>query len=439
MSRFAIFNMVFFVIMPGVTAMGFTQTDWDKYLGNPVLDVGSAGSWDDVSSGMGTVLFDGATYHMWYAGLDGFNSRIGHATSSDGISWTKDPLNPVLDLGTPGSWDDNHVYLPCVLVVGSTFHMWYDGNDGSKERIGHATSPDGISWTRDPLNPVLDVGSPGSWDDTEVFPAAGSVIFDGNDYHLWYGGVNNTTSIYAIGHATSPDGINWTKDALNPVMGIGTSGAWDDGGVIPGTVSFDGTSYHAWYSGHGGDYRYRVGYATSPDGINWTKDILNNPVLDFGTAGSWDSNQAWNGSVLFDSTANTYKMWYDGGPFFSERMGYATSVSTGIDDNSFIKLPSRFELSQSYPNPFNPSTTISYQVPRRSEVQIEIYNTLGQKVRTLLNARKEPGTYQAIWDGRNDSGVQVGSGVYLYRMAAGDPSTGSGQGFVQTRKMILLK
>jgi choice-of-anchor B domain-containing protein len=112
-----------------------------------------------------------------------------------------------------------------------------------------------------------------------------------------------------------------------------------------------------------------------------------------------------------------------------------------IDDVSFegnpsdIKSPKElvtvFALKPNYPNPFNPTTTIAYQVPHKSDVRIEIYNTLGQKVRTLLNDHKEPGEYQAIWDGRNDSGAQVGSGVYLYRLVARD--------FVQVRKMILMK
>lgn len=94
-------------------------------------------------------------------------------------------------------------------------------------------------------------------------------------------------------------------------------------------------------------------------------------------------------------------------------------------------LPETFALNPNYPNPFNPITTISYQVPRQSEVRIEIYTTLGQKVRTLLNDQKEPGAYEAIWNGRSDGGAQVSSGVYLYRMIAGN--------FVQTRKMVLMK
>lgn len=115
------------------------------------------------------------------------------------------------------------------------------------------------------------------------------------------------------------------------------------------------------------------------------------------------------------------------------------ALPVGIQPPYAGELPIAYALDRSYPNPFNPSTTIAYQVPRQSDVRIEIYNMLGQRVRTLLNDRKKPGSYQVIWDGRNDSSAQVGSGVYLYRMIAMDPSTGSGQRFVQTRKMILLK
>ena len=102
---------------------------------------------------------------------------------------------------------------------------------------------------------------------------------------------------------------------------------------------------------------------------------------------------------------------------------------TGIENPE--GLPSSFAMRSNYPNPFNPSTTISYQVPRQSDVRIEIYNMLGQKVRTLINNRREPGDYEAIWNSKNDSGAEVGSGVYLYRMVAGD--------FVQVNKMILMK
>jgi agmatine/peptidylarginine deiminase len=108
---------------------------------------------------------------------------------------------------------------------------------------------------------------------------------------------------------------------------------------------------------------------------------------------------------------------------------FDVELITAISGDKVVS--NRFILNQCYPNPFNPTTTIFYQVPHQSDIQIEIYNMLGQKIRTLLNDQKEPGEYKILWDGRNDSEMTVSSGVYLYRMVAGD--------FVQTRKMILMK
>ncbi len=96
-------------------------------------------------------------------------------------------------------------------------------------------------------------------------------------------------------------------------------------------------------------------------------------------------------------------------------------------------LPKVFALGQNSPNPFNPGTAISYQMPqgRRVEVLLEVYNIRGMKVRTLVDAVRGPGKYTVFWDGRDEDGRRVSSGVYFYRMQAGD--------FVQTRKMIILK
>ncbi len=94
-------------------------------------------------------------------------------------------------------------------------------------------------------------------------------------------------------------------------------------------------------------------------------------------------------------------------------------------------LPESFELSQNYPNPFNPTTTISYSLPRRSNVTIEIFNLLGQRIRTLVDESQSSGPHRVDWDGRDAAGKTVSSGVYLYRLKAGES--------VQSKKMILLK
>jgi len=93
--------------------------------------------------------------------------------------------------------------------------------------------------------------------------------------------------------------------------------------------------------------------------------------------------------------------------------------------------PETFSLSQSYPNPFNPSTTIEYQLPNSAQVTLSVYNSLGQLVNTLVNEEKDAGYYQAVWNGNDNHGNQVASGIYFYRLQTGN--------FINTKKMILLR
>jgi len=93
--------------------------------------------------------------------------------------------------------------------------------------------------------------------------------------------------------------------------------------------------------------------------------------------------------------------------------------------------PMEFYLHQNYPNPFNPVTTIQYELPQRSDVQITIYDLLGRKVTTLVSKYQVAGYKSVIWDATNDLGQLVSAGVYFYRIKSGD--------FVQTKKMVLLR
>ena len=115
--------------------------------------------------------------------------------------------------------------------------------------------------------------------------------------------------------------------------------------------------------------------------------------------------------------------------------GYASGNSntafvnpaTGIGD----VVSYRFKLYQNHPNPFNPTTMIGYELDRSVDVQLDIYDVQGRLVRRLVNRVVEPGFHSIEWDGRNDSGRAVSSGIYFYRLRAGHT--------VQTRKMVLLK
>ena len=105
--------------------------------------------------------------------------------------------------------------------------------------------------------------------------------------------------------------------------------------------------------------------------------------------------------------------------------------STIITDVEDATIPVEFSVSQNYPNPFNPSTTIRYAIPQQSFVVIKVYDIIGREVKTLVNTEKSPGIYNVQWNGDNNFGSKVATGIYIYRVIAGN--------FTQVKKMILLK
>ncbi len=107
-----------------------------------------------------------------------------------------------------------------------------------------------------------------------------------------------------------------------------------------------------------------------------------------------------------------------------------TDPSQGISSRGDM-LPTSFDLSQNYPNPFNPTTQVNFDVPTHSQVNISVFNVLGQKTVTLVDEEMNAGSYVVDWDGTSDGGNKVSSGIYFYRMEAGS--------FVETKKMMLLK
>ena len=102
--------------------------------------------------------------------------------------------------------------------------------------------------------------------------------------------------------------------------------------------------------------------------------------------------------------------------------------------------PSKFQLAQNHPNPFNPSTSIEFELPETAFITLKVYNILGQEIRTLARKQFSPGIHALQWDGKDNNGSAVASGVYFYRMVASDRSVDSQQDvFVQTRRMILVR
>jgi len=172
---------------------------WTKYPGNPVLRVTEP--WEGTVMEAFTVLKTKDGYKIWYGGNDLSRDKaaIGYATSPDGISWVKHPNNPIFVPDLPTRWDGYSVSDPDIIYYDGLYHMWYKGwkRKGGNAWIGHATSSDGINWERDPENPVLITSAlPGGWDNYEVYRPRvipGKVVEDGPSFtidRMWYAGRN---------------------------------------------------------------------------------------------------------------------------------------------------------------------------------------------------------------------------------------------------------
>ena len=373
------------------------QVSWTKNP-DPVLTVGSEGSWDQNFVGMPCVLFVNDTSRMWYSGSNGATPAIGYATSTDGgITWTKYEQNPVLNVGPAGSWEEKGVYYSTVLFHESTYHMWYQGfNINIVEKSGYATSPDGVHWTKYQNNPI-NLG-------------AGGVLFRDNLFQMWYS--YYTGEIFKIGKGTSENGINWSEYEGNPVMNPGPAGSWDRPRVQAPSVIYDGQKFHLWYSG-GDFYSWQLGYASSLDGISWTR-YEGNPVLPKGSAGSWDDKFTFYPSVIFDDANSLFKMWYYGGQeMFGGEIGYAEApLITGINS-----IPSDIKFSI-YPNPVDGPLTVEMESQGKNIIEITTLN--GQ---VILSKEMEGTTHQ----------IDLSSfrkGVYFITIRSEE--------FVTTRKIIKL-
>ncbi|MEL1233887.1 MAG: T9SS type A sorting domain-containing protein, partial [Candidatus Neomarinimicrobiota bacterium] len=130
----------------------------------------------------------------------------------------------------------------------------------------------------------------------------------------------------------------------------------------------------------------------------------------------------------------TWDIWASDGFEFTPSMSGPRELHINISNLlglENVSLPKEFALHNNYPNPFNPVTNIVYDIPEATDVTLEIYNVMGQRVRTLAQGNHEPGRYQIVWNATNDIGQALSSGMYIYRIQAGD--------FVSIKKLVLMK
>lgn len=195
------------------------------------------------------------------------------------------------------------------------------------------SAPD-IAWVKHPNNPVFPAGSKGAWDDKGVFAA--DVVLLGATYHMWYSARGSLDDRPTIGYATSPDGVTWTRYGKAAVLTYDKSpGSWERNGISAPSVLWDPIAYKwkMWYAGMEGFGEYKIGYAESPDGVHWTK-YDDNPVLTLGDS-TLDDVSLSAPSVLYRD--GLYRMWY-GAKGMHNQIFYATSAD-GVNWGKFSASP----------------------------------------------------------------------------------------------------
>ncbi|MGA2623571.1 MAG: T9SS type A sorting domain-containing protein [Bacteroidota bacterium] len=190
----------------------------------------------------------------------------------------------------------------------------------------------------------------------------------------------------------------------------------DTSALLAGAFNPNGTSTQAWFE-WGSDSTYGRTTAVADIGNSRLSQRFSSVINNL------TGHTAYHFRPVVQNTCGT---------FYGLDQSFTTSAVLSAPPAR--EMPHRFALAQSYPNPFNPATTIHYELPREAFVTLKIYDILGKEVATLVNTQQPAGYYNAIWNAEN-----LPSAVYFYRLQAGNPSASSGHGFTDIKKMLLLK
>lgn len=290
------------------------------------MPAGSDPTWDNIYIDPGATFFYQGQFHMFFNGINGFPRPVGvgYATSDDGYHWTRQVTKPVLSalsLDPTGEFHGQNLFVTSGLVLDDgTWVLYYFTLSGNTFMgpgdIGRATAPAPTGpWTLDP-EPMLEPGPADAWDGLQV--SNPNVLKTQDGYLMYYDGMGSRSM---IGMATSPDGIHWskydnsfTKDKAfidsDPVL-TNSEGSWDAGRVMDPNVVQTSQGYVMVYlstdsSNKFGSGLYAVGYATSLDGIHWSKG-KENPVL------SKKNHPDWRQTFLMTLVheGDTYFLYFD--------------------------------------------------------------------------------------------------------------------------------
>lgn len=244
-------------------------------------------------------------------------------------------------------------------------------------------------------------------------------------YNLYTDTGSFVINVYSDGYITDPSwiSIDVTGDTSSSALDftINETHCRVTGQLTNVSLPLDASYYSVYATTGGGGTNSYIAYG-EVDSITGTYEMY---LCD----GTWavnapccfpDTNAPTDTTIIIGEAPDTVRT-----------LDLVYAIVLGVDDDVNGAIPDHFEMSQNYPNPFNPTTDISFALPGQSDVSIVIFNTLGQQVKSLVHESLPAGYHTVAWDGTNADGDAVASGVYLYKIVAGD--------FVSTKKMMLLK
>jgi predicted GH43/DUF377 family glycosyl hydrolase len=225
---------------------------------------------------------------------------------------------PKILLGPTSTGWEDDINRPSVIRQGGVYHMWYTGQFDGHSSIGYATSKDGLSWIRRE-RPVLEPDQP--WEKVAVM--CPTVLWDAkaHQFRMWFSG-GDQYEPDAIGYAVSPDGIHWKKN-IGPVFDADPANRWEQHKVTAcQVIRWQGWNY-MFYIGFRDIDHAQIGIARSRDGISHWQRSKGNPIIS-PTVDGWDADACYKPFAIYDETKKQWMLWYNGRHGGFEQIGLAT-------------------------------------------------------------------------------------------------------------------
>jgi photosystem II stability/assembly factor-like uncharacterized protein len=369
----------------------------------------------------------------WSVGNDGSIQK----TTNSGITWesqnsgTSDILYSTFFVDGETGWAVGQYGTILSTINGG--ENWHTQNSGTSDNLQavYFIAPT-TGWAVGRSGTVLKTTNGGTnWvpQNSEITSWLYSICFvDAN--RGWIVGSNGTIVNTVDGGEIWEQQISSTTNYLSSVCFYDSDTGWAAGSN--GTILKTTDGGNNWTSKSSGTTEWLKSIFFIDNQVGWAVGTGGVLVMTLDGGESWSTRKTWTNKTLSSVYyAADHAGWIVGetGTVLSMVM---SNLATAIEEkNIMTSYPESFELFQNYPNPFNPTTTINYQLPVSNYIDLSIFNLLGQKVVTLVSKRQRAGFYRVEWNGTDQFGQKVSSGIYVYKLETDTE--------VQVRKMILIK